>query len=169
MKFLSDDEKVRFYAAKVGVNMNRFPHREVVKVYEGVDILLYHWEPDNLVVFDTTFRCTGLLLTGQGMMVTLVDRRTYAIYTIIDTPETVGPYDTVVKIPSRCLVERTIRTDDGNREYLEGVTAMVEFYTKSSPSAGFLNHSQVTPLNSARKFFGQKVFDNAVKCIEEAN
>lgn len=161
MRFLSDTEKVEFYAKKSGVAMRQFPARNIIKVYEGADILVYHRESGGTVVFDTTLRCTGLLLTRQGMMVTLVDRKTYAIYTVIDAPGTIGSYGMVVKVPSRCLIERTVKVGSGG-ETLEGVTAMIEFYTPVSWGS-----TRVISLNSAAKFFGATAFENAIQLAEE--
>jgi len=160
-RFLTDGEKVEFFAEQVQVDMKDFPHKNVLKVYEGSKILLYHWHDDDLVIFDSILMCTGLMTTGAGMTVSFVDCHSHELHVIDDYPLLMASDSLVVKVPSRCLVERTIMRD-GPVGHLEGVTAVVDIYTKCSP-VNISSHPQAVALNAAKKFFGHNTYANAIK------
>lgn len=167
--FLSEAERAEYFAMMGDCALSVYKYYGTAKVYNGAELLLYHYDVDGHVIWDTVLMCTNLLVTEEeGIRVTLVDRGSYGIFVTRDIPEKVFPYEIMVHSPHRCQIERTVKvTQRGTK--LTGVTTAVSFRSKSNPRDKRPHHTQLIPLNKAKNFFGQQEYELAIARAEARN
>jgi hypothetical protein len=158
--FLNDEQKLKHYMEMAGHNRNVYRHQAFLKIYEGCEILLYHYDNDGDLMLDTVLVCSGFLLTEKRAQATFIDRTNFKLITIGDLPFKVSDHNILLSMPVRCLVERTIKITS-NGSVLQGMTSALLAQTKSNPDRKIIGHMQAVNLTQVHKRFTHKEFNDA--------
>ncbi len=163
--FLSDDEKEKYFAKLGDCDLGVYKYYSTVKAYVGAEILLYHYDAVGHVIWDGVLMCTGILVTEEGLKITLVDRVSYIITKAVDVPTAVYPYDIMTHAPHRCFLDRTVKTTQRGTRLL-GLATSLSFRSLSDPREQVPDHVQAVPLGKAKRFFGEKEYDLSIARME---
>lgn len=150
--FLSDEQKVDHFKGIAGLSKDQYNYVSTLKIYEGAEILLYHYNKNGLLCFDTVLCCAGFVANEKGMKVTLINRKDFKITTIGDIPNPIANLDILTSVPVRCVMERTVKVTQGGHRIL-GMATAVLFRGKSNPIHRLPGHVHAIPLTKARKYF----------------
>lgn len=164
-QFLSDEEKLEYYSCISGLNMKSWPYAFEVKMYEGAEALLYHYDKAGQLFFDTVVMCTDLTVTDKGIRVNLVDRKDFRVIKAGDIPNPLPGYNILTHTPYRCIIERTLKRTY-NDKMMQGVTASLCFRSKSDPDKKMAGHTQAMPLNKAPYHFPKVPYEVAIARLE---
>lgn len=164
-QFLTDEEKIQYYSERSNVAINYYNHHKTMKVYEGAELMLYHYDEDGVLIIDTVLVVTGINLDSQGVKITFLDRKEFRINRVGDIPTKVRPFDIVTHMPPRCFIERTVKKTRRGR-YIQGLTTGIYFKSKSDPELKTSNHVQIVPLIKARECFESDELDLALARLE---
>lgn len=157
--FMNDDEKFEHYANISGFCKEHFVASYHVKVYEGAEILLYYFNEDKELRFETTLLCTNLFADSSGLKATLVDRKTYKIIRLGDVPNLVAN-GVVCHMPYRARLERTVKTTYSGR-VIQGLTTTIQVHSESYPTNCEPHHVQAILSTRVHKYFSKEAIKQA--------
>lgn len=164
-QFLTDEEKIKYYSARSNVSTQNYKHQKTLKVYEGAELMLYHYDQEGALIIDTVLVVTDINMNSQGIKTAVIDRKEFRINRIGDIPNKIYPFDILTHMPPRCFIERTIKKTRNNK-YIQGLATGVYFKSKSDPTQKIPEHVQVIPLLKARDHFAPEELDLAFARLE---
>lgn len=169
-QFLSDEEKLNYFSSISKINLREYPHVFDMKVYEGLEILLFHYtdkyrDLQTPVIFDTVLTCTDISASDKGLRVSLFDRKAARLIKVGDVPNKMGDYDIITHIPYTCQVEKTMKRTYGDK-IIQGLCASVCFRTRSTPLQRQPGEIQAMPYQRAQKLFTVNEYRAAIAVLE---
>ena len=150
--FLSDAEKMRHYMEVSGFSCDVYNFRMLLKIYEGGEILIYHFNSKGILVYDTVLMCTGFSASDKGMQATFVDRKDFKVTNVRDVPNKIAGRDLLTSMPVRCMIERTIKITASGCP-IQGISAAIMLYMKSDPKDRIPGHHYAIGLTRVKKMF----------------
>lgn len=157
-QFFTDEEKLKYYAGISKIDLNVYSILRTLKVYEGAEILLYHWQGQE-ALFDTVIVCTNITATDRGLRISFIDRKRLRLFTVGDVPNLIWPYDIVSHVPYSCEMERTVKVT-GKGKTIQDLTVQICFRI-SDESVDAIS------LSEAKRFFEPAVYARAINRLEE--
>jgi len=164
-EFFTDEEKLVHYAKLNNVNLNSYKFSTQLKVYEGAEIMLYHYASEGELVIDTVFMCVGLRADIHGIKCTLVDRKTFRIIQIGEFPCEILNKSIVFHTPYRCVMERTLKSTSRGK-MMQGLTSSICVMARSNPVHRKAGYSQAISLLRTKDFFTPEELDLAYAKLE---
>jgi len=165
VQFLSLDQKLIHFAKKSKIELNVYWYGKTLKVFEGAEIMLYHYDLQGDLIINAVLMCTGITMNHFGLSVTLVNRENFMIYNIGDHMKNIHPLDIVFHTPYNSYVERTVRVSQRGA-IMTGITAAVDVRSKSDPKSRIPLHSQAISLIKVDSFFTEEELDFAYARLE---
>lgn len=146
--FLNDTEKLEYYAQISGCDLQKYFHAFDVRIYEGAEILLYHYDQRGRLEIDTIMLCTDITVNERGIRITVVDKRDFKVVKIGEIPNKFNGLPIVTHAPYFMRVERTVkRTENG--KMIKGLSSIMCFRSQSLPGKKIAGHIQAVPYITA--------------------
>ncbi len=163
--FLNDQDKLKYYAEKENVDYKVFNQINFVKVYEGAEVMLYHFDSNDDLIIETILTCSGIQASIKGVAITFVDKQTFKITTINKIPNTISPYQIIAHSPFRCTLEATVKKTSTGK-FIEGLTTSACFRARSHPEKRKANDTQAISMLRVNDFFSEEELDLAYARLE---
>lgn len=152
--FLTDEQKLKHFCAMSGVDLDVYRHGQTLKVYEGSEIMMYHYDEMGWPVFDTTALCTDIVLTEKGLRVSLINKRTYKIAKVGDVPNKLWGMEIVSHVPYHCIVEKTLKKSRSHQgAVMQSLSSGICLLSKSHPKIKKPGHIHAISMNNVERFF----------------
>lgn len=165
-RFLTEDEKLSYFGKISKVDLETYFYNSMIRLYEGVEILLYHYDENMEVEVDTILVCTNMKADAQGIRATLFDKRQSKVMHIGEIPNPIRPYPIIGYMPYRCIFEKTVKETKGGR-LMQGLTGAICFRTRSGPNYAKPGHVHAILLDRAARSFPPGALEKAFAKLEE--
>lgn len=163
MHFLDDAEKLEYFSGSDDIS--GLNYRSTMKAFECAEYLLYTFKEDKTLHIITAFQVVDISMNGFGVAIKLIDKKTYKVWTIGDTPVFLNGLHIALHIPYRCTIERSVRVPDKGkpqRGLTTGIVALTQYHRESAHIGGVY----IVPQNLAQKVIGARLIAQATEELE---
>jgi hypothetical protein len=165
-KYLHGKEKENHFFKLGRMNKGDYLFTRILKLYNTEDLLIYSYD-DNLEV-----RIIGMfmLMEGKlselgGLMIPLLDKRSYKLTSATCVPKKLRGFDIAVQIPDETTVCRSVKVMSSGRN-MNGVTTDVRFLQRSNPHSKVPGDHYLVPLLKAEAEIGAAELNRAFERLE---
>ena len=120
----TDYEKENHFFEASHINRREYPAASTVKVYENAEFYVYNYT-DRLNIIGM-FKVIGIGMSGQGLFITVMDKRTYGTTNVGCKPVRLRGFDFICHVPVRVEIERTVKQVQSGR-YIYGISCGLVF------------------------------------------
>lgn len=162
-QFLTDQEKLEYYAQLGDVDLQRYPYVSSVKIYEGAEILMYYYDSHRKLHIVSVLLCTDIRIDRNGIKVTMLDKKSYKIMRVGEIPHNILDFDILFHTFHRCAVERVVKRTKAAGRYIQDITTALCFRSTSDPKEELPYHVQAVPYTAVKKRFTEDEFEDALQ------
>ncbi len=159
--FLTEDEKLKFYANDNGIDMRECPELIKLKVFRGAEFLVYGFDKEEGLKIHTSFIVTGISADDdKGVTVTFMDKKSYQQFKLDSRPRRLGEYTPLVHVPTNTWIERTVKTVKYGPKK-EGLATLVCCHLQSLQTKRIPGHTYVIPQQLVLQYLAEDELQEA--------